>query len=270
MNDNIPVPVARMSRDITIAAKTLSAVEARYLVDAYYMMQEDRKRTRNQERALDESKEPNLILSWLAAQSETLEEQLKKALDHYTQHHPMGEWMRDVKGIGPVISAGLLAHIDITKAPTVGHIWRFAGLDPTSKWEKGQKRPWNAALKVLCWKAGQSFMKLSNDDECFYGRIYKERKVYEINRNLSGANKELAASLLPRFSKTTEAYKHLSNGVLPPRPDRRSRSALCRQAFLGGHAHGVVLADVQPAPAQALRHHPSGPCPFRVVTVVQW
>ena len=38
------------------------------------------------------------------------------------------------RGIGPVIAAGLLANIDIKQAPTVGHIWRFAGLDPTNKW----------------------------------------------------------------------------------------------------------------------------------------
>lgn len=55
-----------------------------------------------------------------------------------------------IHGIGPVISAGLLAHIDIHRAVTVGHIWRFAGLDPSVKWLKKTKRPWNAGLKVLC------------------------------------------------------------------------------------------------------------------------
>jgi hypothetical protein len=44
----------------------------------------------------------------------------------------------------------LLARIDIVKAPTAGHIWRYAGLDPTVRWNKGEKRPWNAGLKVLC------------------------------------------------------------------------------------------------------------------------
>lgn len=127
-------PVRRASRDIMKAARVLGPQEARFLVDAYYMMQEDRKRANNQVRALGENQEPNSVLAYLADQSTTLEAQIKLALDHYTQGHQMGEWMRRVDGIGPVLSAGLLAYIDITKAPTVGHIWRIAGLDPTVKW----------------------------------------------------------------------------------------------------------------------------------------
>lgn len=123
--------VQRMSRDIRAAAATMTDQEARFLVDAYYIMQEDRKRSSNQTRSADESGEPNMVLSWYAAQSATVEDQIKGALDKYTQGHRMGEWMRAVYGIGPVLSAGLLAHIDIRRAPTVGHIWRFAGLGPT-------------------------------------------------------------------------------------------------------------------------------------------
>ena len=217
-------PIVRMSKDIANAAKTLSDEEARYLVDAYYIMQDDRKRANNQVRALGDSAEPNSVLSWLAEQSDTLEKQVKRALDKYTAGHVMGEWMRSVYGIGPVLSAGLLAHIDISKAQTVGHIWRFAGLDPTMKWEKGQKRPWNAGLKTLCWKIGQSFMKFSNDDECVYGHIYRERKAYEVARNERGDNAELAAVLVANFKKDTEAFKHLSAGVLPPgQIDARAR-----------------------------------------------
>ena len=224
MNDL--TPVLRMSRDIAAAAKTLSDTEARFLVDAYYMMQEDRKRAGNQLRALGESDEPNSVLAYLAEQSATLEAQIKRSLDKYTEAHPMGSWMRGVHGIGPVLSAGLLSHIDITKAPTVGHIWRFAGLDPTSKWEKGQRRPWNAQLKVLCWKIGQSFMKFSGDPDCFYGQLYRQRKAYEQARNVAGnpAIAEAVAAGLGRVSKATDAYKHFSAGVLPPAQiDARAR-----------------------------------------------
>ena len=218
------VSVERMRRDIASAAATLSDDEARFLVDAYYMMQDDRKRSHSQVKALGEDAEPNSVLTWLAEQSGTLEKQIARALDKYTQAHPMGSWMREVYGIGPVLSAGLLAHIDITKAPTVGHIWRFAGLDPTLKWEKGQKRPWNAQLKTLCWKVGQSFMKFYGSEECVYGHVYRKRKAYEVERNDAGTNKDLAATLLPKVGKTTEAYKHLSEGKLPPgQIDARAR-----------------------------------------------
>lgn len=218
--------VKRLSKDLAAAAATLSDDEARFLVDAYYMMQDDRKRAHNQVRALGESAEPHAVIAWLAQQSETLEDQIKRALDKYTQAHQMGAWMREIVGIGPVISAGLLAHIDIERAPTVGHIWRFAGLDPTLKWNKGERRPWNAQLKVLCWKAGQSFMKFSGRDDCYYGKVYRERKEYEIARNDRGDNADIAARALTekKIGKDTDAFGHLTAGKLPPAQiDARAR-----------------------------------------------
>ena len=208
------VSVQRLGRDLAVAASTLSDEEARFLVDAYYQMQEGRKRAANQARSMDA--EPHSVLVWLREQDEILESQIKRALEKYTDARPVGVWMKSTHGIGPVIAAGLMAHIDIEKAKTVGNIWRYAGLDPTSKWEKGHKRPWNAELKTLCWKIGQSFMKFSGDEECFYGHIYRERKAYEVARNERGDNAALAAELLPKFKATTDAHKHLSGGKLPP------------------------------------------------------
>ena len=243
MSIEITSNVERMSREIASSAAELSADEARYLVDAYYIMQEDRKRANNQVYAVTNASDKqhvvseNRVIQWLATQAETVEAQIKRALDKYTVKHQMGSWMREIVGIGPVISAGLLAHINIEKAPTVGHIWRFAGLDPTVKWEKGQRRPWNAGLKTLCWKAGQSFMKLSGREDCYYGRIYRERKAFEIARNERGENAELAAVLAKKVGKATEAIKHLSEGRLPPgQIDARARRYAVK-LFLS-HMHG--------------------------------
>ena len=217
-------PVQRLTKDLAKAAITLSDDEARFLVDAYYLMQENRKRSDNQVRSM--SAEPHTVIAWLAEQSDNLENQIKRALDKYSDGKSVGVWMKSIYGIGPVIAAGLLAHIDIKKAVTAGHIWRFAGLDPTMVWNKGEKRPWNASLKTLCWKIGQSFMKFSNEDDCFYGKLYRERKKYEIYRNESGSNSEEAAAILTRkkIGKTTDAYRHLSGGKLPPAQiDARAR-----------------------------------------------
>ena len=143
-------PIKRLNRDLKKAAKDLTATEARFLVDAYYIMQKDRIRADHQQRTLEKAGEPNQLLGWLSENTATLERNIKSALGTYSQHNPVGKWAESIIGIGPVISAGLLAHIDITKAPTVGHIWSFAGLNPTMKWEEGKKRPWNGALKRLC------------------------------------------------------------------------------------------------------------------------
>lgn len=217
-------PVVSLSKDIAKAAKDMTDDEARYLVDAYYIMQEDRKRANHQARTMDLVQEPNAVINWLAAQSTTLENQIKRALDKYTSAHVMGEWMRSIYGIGPVLSAGLLAHIKIEKAPTVGHIWRFAGLDPTVTWEKGKVRPWNATLKTLCWKIGQSFMKMSGSPECYYGDIYRKRKDYEITRNERGDNQELALKLSEKIDKSKPTYAWLT-GCFKPEDVQRLRDS---------------------------------------------
>lgn len=207
----------RLNHDLRAAAARMGNQQARFLVDAYYTMQDDRKRSYSQERATLASGEPHLVISWLAVNAETLEEDIRRLLGEYADTHPVGKWLRTITGIGPVIAAGLLAHIDINKAPTAGHIWKFAGLDPEVKWEKGQKRPWNAKLKTLCWKIGQSFMKFSGNPNCMYGHIYRQRKEYEIARNEAGGNAETAKAILAtnRFGKQTEAYKAYIKGKLP-------------------------------------------------------
>src|SRR5262245_51121976 len=147
-------PIEKLSRDMRDAAKLMTRAEVRYLVDSYYMMQEDRKRFANKSRARVEQKEPHALIPWLQGQSLRLEKEIHKALAVWADDQKPGRWAQSIVGIGPVITSGLLAHIDIEKAPTAGKIWRYAGLDPTVKWEKGQKRPWNASLKTLCWKIG--------------------------------------------------------------------------------------------------------------------
>ena len=182
--------VERLSRDLRVASKTLSDAEARFLVDAYYQMQGNRIRSNNQIRQMKE--EPHEVLGWLSIQADILEKSVRASLDVYSDSHPIGQRIRTVVGIGPVIAAGLIAHIDIKQASTAGAIWRFAGLDPTSTWGKGKKRPHNAKLKTLCWKLGESVVKVSNHDDDVYGALYKTRKEIELKKNEDGLFSEQA------------------------------------------------------------------------------
>lgn len=208
-------PVKRLSKDLSKASITLSLTEVRFLVDMYYMMQENRKRADSQARSLGENEEPHMVLNFFAYQFDVLESQLKRALDKFTDAHPVGGWLRGITGIGPVISAGLLAHIDIEKAPTVGHIWRYAGLDPTQKWEKGQIRPWNASLKRLCWIIGECFVKVSNNEKDFYGKIWARRKELETKNNEAGLYKEQAEAILKKVPNHKQKAIY-AKGILPP------------------------------------------------------
>ena len=270
--------VRRLTRDLRMASVTLSPDEARFAVDIYYLIQDDRKTGFNQERALAASGEPHQVISWIANQFDHLEHQVGRALEAWTEGSPLGRWAKSITGIGPVIAAGLMAHIDVSRSETVGQLWRFAGLDPTLEWlgtvkareliqevckcspsstrevtaeelaiistrvnrkverirnlaadeETGvitvtglasaiARRPWNTPFKTLCWKIGESFVKVQNLPKDFYGHLLAERKVGEWQRNLRGEYAEDAADVLKKkaIARNTEAFKWYS-GVYDP------------------------------------------------------
>lgn len=209
--------VGKLTKDLKKKISSLTKDEVRYIVDYYYMIQENRKRSSNQMSAFSKDNEPHELFTYLNDQTNILEDQIKKAMDAWTDSYLISRIVKEkVYGIGPVIAAGLVAHIDIKKAKTAGAIWRYAGLDPTSKWEKGQKRPWNASLKTLCWKVGQSFMKFSGKDDCFYGKLYKAHKEQLVKKNLEGGFKDWAETTLnSKNFKNKEVIAKYKGGVLP-------------------------------------------------------
>ncbi len=247
-------PVARITRDLKEAARTLSHDEARFLVDAYYAMQRDRIRANHQERTLAGGSEPHDVMSWLADQRESLENQVRRALDAYSASQDAGIWARSIVGIGPVIAAGLLCHLDIRDAPTVGHWWRFAGLDPTVKWERGAKRPWCGSLKRLCWVLGESFVKVSNHERDIYGKIYQARKAWETKRNEACAYADQARESLDtkKFGADTDARRHYEAGHLPPARIHLRAERYAVKFFLS-HLHHVMYE---------LHHHKPPPRPY--------
>lgn len=210
--------VTRLSRDLKKAASSLTVSEARFLTDGYYMLQEYRKASGNQINALSKSGEPHEVLQWLFAQAETLEGQIKRALDTWSDQTELGRWCKSQVGIGPVLAAGLLANIDLERAPTAGHILSFAGIAPNIKWEKGQKRPWNGRLKTLCWLIGDSFVKQSGRENCVYGKLYFQRKEYEQRKNMAGDYADQARAKLTevKFKQDAEAVLWYT-GAFDPR-----------------------------------------------------
>ena len=306
-------PLVRLSRDLKRAAIELGDDEARYLVDYYYTWQEARKRAVNMARSFRDEEiapgnEPHAIINWLATNTDSMEKLIKGALDVYADSKDNGVWCKSITGIGPVITAGLMAHIDITKAPTLGHIWRFAGLDPSSSWlgREGAtklvsdvvgrgttitnehveqlarlsnrkvanlrnqilqmggsewndsdddnavvitrasvikalaKRPWNAELKTLCWKIGESFVKFQNHPNDFYGKLYVSRKAYEHERNNNGQYAQRAAQkLIDTNIRKREVREVYESGMLTDGHIHSSAKRWVTKLFLA-HFHHVT------------------------------
>lgn len=207
--------ISKLTRDQRAAAVTLDREEARFLVDTYYQLQHDRITAGNRLAAAERDGEPNATFSYVEDQFATLESQIKGALGRYVEADPVGRWAISHKGIGPVIAAGFLARLDLR--PTAGAWWRFCGLDPTVTWGKGQKRPWNAKLKRLCWLTGESFTKTSGYPDAFYGKLYIERKAQEIAKNEAGDFAAQAAESLSRknYGADTKARAAYEEGKLP-------------------------------------------------------
>jgi len=212
------------------------AAELRLLVSNYYQVQEMRKRMDMQLRHLGDRQVldislagPDIFGGW----EEDIAKSFKKAL----RDDPVACWVMAQRGIGHIIAAGLLAHIDITRAQTAGHIWRFAGLDPSMKWAKGQKRPYNAELKQICWHAGQCFMKQSNDPDCFYGKLYREKKREYIARNEAGGFAEKAKVYQGVSDKDNKAL--LAKGMVPAAYIDNCARRFAVKIFLS-HLHTVL------------------------------
>lgn len=237
--------ITRPTKDLINAAKSFSMNEARVAVDTYYQIQEFRKATENQIRAIDQGADQaakeHALLTWMLAQFETMEGQIQRTLDKWSLAQPSGVWLRSIKGIGPVLAANFLAHLDIRKSATAGGFWRFAGLDPTLVWNKGEKRPHNAMLKRACYLAADSWVKLKNHPDSYYSRLYVERKEKEVAKNEAGDFKEQAALALKAkdYSRDTKAKACYLEGKLPPgHLDMRARRWV-EKIFLS-HLHHVM------------------------------
>jgi hypothetical protein len=238
--------IETLERKIRTTAAELPPEEARLLVLLYYQLQEHRIATGNQAKSGGD----NPILLHYHTQLSALEKSLPPLLGRWAQSQTIGKWSLSQIGVGPVMAAGLLAHIDIVKFPSVSHLWSFAGQNPMAKWGKGEKRPWNAQLKVLCWKIGDSFVKLNKHPECYYGRIYAHRKEIEVSRNEQGAFAEQAAQVLEnRKIKEERTLSFYKAGKLPPgHLDMRARRYAVKRFLSHYYVVGFEAAHGTPAP----------------------
>jgi hypothetical protein len=228
----IEAPTKLARQDFYEAIRALKPREVEFIVYSYYSVQKDRVRLNNRAKALMKQGEPLRVTQYLLSQAEAFEKEVRKILAQWIKFQgPHADWLLSIRGIGPVLASGLISTFDVEKAPTAGAMWRYAGLDPSTTWDKGQKRPFNLRAKTLCWKVADSFRKAGG----YYGDLYRYRKHLESARNEAGEYRELAEKTLKENPKHKQAdwYKR---GLLPPgRLDLRALR-FCVKIFLS-HFH---------------------------------
>ena len=197
------------------------STELKKLVDTYYRLQKFRIMSDSQVRAIgkNEPESDRKYLEDIAMLFRKLEDQVKLFLDCVTDEIPVCNTIKHVCGIGPVISAGLYAHFDITRAKTAGAYWRYCGIDPTLPPKvKGEKLKYNKELKTLVvFKLGDSFIKVKNNKKDLYGHYYDEYREYYEGINERGGYADRCKKILEEkdFKKDTKAKKSYLEGKLP-------------------------------------------------------
>ena len=249
--------VKSLSRADIVTAAVYNREQAMSLVGLYQDIQKLRVGASNKVSAHERNVDilaDSALIKQLKKELAKVEAQAARGLEAYAEAQPLGKWCLSILGVGPVITAGLLAHIDLTKAPCPSSIHKFAGLlaKEDQRWEKGKKRPYNARLKTLCWLLGECFKRagMSNEKAALtadqlsvmkpeerslhfkrkaaiessgglYVRLYRERKEQEISRNESGSLTGRAMMLLEEAEKnrrklSPEQIEAWSNGKLQP------------------------------------------------------
>lgn len=109
-----------------------------------------------------------------------------------------------------------VAHIE-KDAATYDKNGNITGYSKEAVIKSISKIPYNKDLKTLCYKIGESFVKVSGNKDSLYGKLYKQYRANYTTLNEAGAFAERAAKILKEknFSKSTNAYKAYSQGKLP-------------------------------------------------------
>lgn len=202
--------------DIDTAEK-LSIDEVRYVVETYYDIQQVRNQNGNRAKRLEREGLPAELMGVLTAGMEDVEKHIRKVMKKWALARPLGEWAMQIVGIGPVISAGLMAWLAQSTGRHPSSFWRYAGLMPGQRRQRNKKLDYNPKLKTLCWKIGSSLVMQSNNPDSLYGRLYRERKAYETAKNEAGDYSDQAEKSLAEKSwkRNTSAKEKLLAGRLP-------------------------------------------------------
>lgn len=175
------------------------------LVSFYYQYQGQRIANDDRIRKISKGMNKNgnedsmLALKYLADSNREMEKQLKAMLGAYSVTTKVGKWLNDIVGIGPCISAGLLAYFNISEnMRSCQSFYNYAGLNDNN----------------IPWLSKDDVKKVMNKaDEIISARVEERKTAYETFQNpkwksymkkLATTNMDQAyASLIHGYSEDT-------------------------------------------------------------------
>jgi hypothetical protein len=121
-----------------------------------------------------------------------LEHDAERSLTRALRAHPLGPWVRTVRGVGEKQGGRLIAAIgdpyarpelllpdetwDPARPRTVSELWAYCGLKPGQKRKRGERANWSAAAKMRAWNVAGSMLKAGNRE------VYDKRKAHTEGR----------------------------------------------------------------------------------------
>ena len=191
--------LASISKKVQESVVTIGKDDLRFLVDAYYQSQDDRKAKDNQVRSITqevdgEGREVPSSMEWLAKNKRNEENQIKKMLDIYTDNHVIGRWAKETVGIGPVISAALLAYLDVTKCKNANQFLSYAGQnDNNNPWLGKEKAKELVGILKRIHQLKMNVVEDSLEAESLFGPKMKTGlkelgKLYDLEHDVYGCD----------------------------------------------------------------------------------
>ena len=113
--------------------------EIRMLINLFYQMQANRIALSNQIRSIkqenpDGGKESQIdVLDNFMKNMAIMELNAQDTLEIICQSTEVGRWLRQIKGIGPVLAAGCLAYLDVTGKEYASQFISYAGLNDNNR-----------------------------------------------------------------------------------------------------------------------------------------
>lgn len=123
-----------VSKDVRIAAADMSIQEARMILKDYVNMQGVQQSTRAHVRLLKKQGTSNAALNFIANNTDYIRRyQFREILGIWGDQYPEARWAKSIRGIGPIIGAGLICHINFDKVNSSSSLAYRAGLTPDSR-----------------------------------------------------------------------------------------------------------------------------------------